>query len=289
MDSGDEFGEDFVAIVEMRHYDKIRELVFKYHFDLVQYSVGLTIPNDFPNLINHFKKVGTKIVLDVDDLYMKRPDVAKAIKACDALTTTSENLQRHYGNYYNKWGYIIENGIDPKEDQWKIYPVKNEEPVFGYLGSTRHEDDLRVMEYDFSTRPLFVVCEEYRNLLNVSHHSLLKTWNEYAWEYNCIDVALAPLVPNKFNQSKSFLKVVESGFKKKAIIVSDTEPYNRHPEFYPVIDRIKVGESWKERIESYTMEEATQRGEELFKLVQPWDVRNLNKRRREIYTEILNK
>ena len=78
-------------------------------------------------------------------------------------------------------------------------------------------------------------------------------------------------------------------FKKKAIICSDIEPYNRkiHSEFRDVIDFIPLGTSWKDRIESYTLEEAHQRGEELYKLVQPFELRNLNKKRREIYEQII--
>jgi hypothetical protein len=185
--------------------------------------------------------------------------------------------------------YIIENAVDLDTVQFQPYPVANDEPVFGYLGSTRHEKDLEIMDYDFSTRELLVVCEEYAEVLDVNHYTTLKHWTEYAWEYNAIDVALAPLVPNPFNQSKSFLKVIEAGFKKKAIICSDTEPYNREgfEHFGDTIDLIKVGDSWQERIESYTVEEARQRGEALYDLVQPFEVKTLNQKRRQIFEDIL--
>ncbi|MCR4307036.1 MAG: glycosyltransferase [Candidatus Berkelbacteria bacterium] len=49
----------------------------------------------------------------------------------------------------------------------------------------------------------------------------------YGEMYNEIDVALVPLLPNKFNKCKSELKIVEAGHMGKAVIVSDTEPYNK--------------------------------------------------------------
>lgn len=48
---------------------------------------------------------------------------------------------------------------------------------------------------------------------------------KYALNYNLSDVSLIPLVDNLFNSSKSQLKVIESGFHKKAIICSNVKPY----------------------------------------------------------------
>jgi hypothetical protein len=291
LESGNEFSEDKVAVANSQSISKIRDLVQEHHFDIVQYSVGVVVPQNFPEFFAYMKRRGACMIIDVDDLYHKRADVKKSIEICDAMTTVSDNLRSYYNHYSNKYAYIIENGINSKEMQWKPYFSANEEPVFGYLGSTRHEEDLKAMNYDFSTRPLFTVCEEYKNVLDVSYHSFLRGWMDYAWEYNGIDVALAPLVPNKFTAGKSFLKVIEAGFKKRAIITSDLEPYSRkiHSDVLPYFDRIPVGKSWKDRIESFTLEEARQRGEELYKAVQPYEVRQLNKKRRAIYEEILKK
>jgi glycosyltransferase involved in cell wall biosynthesis len=52
-----------------------------------------------------------------------------------------------------------------------------------------------------------------------------KPVNSYATNYNLFDVSLAPLFNNKFNCMKSQLKVVESGFHKKALIASEVGPY----------------------------------------------------------------
>lgn len=51
-------------------------------------------------------------------------------------------------------------------------------------------------------------------------------WN-YGDLYNQIDVALAPLVNEPFNNCKSELKLIEAGTMKKCIIASDCLPYNK--------------------------------------------------------------
>ena len=289
-ESRDEFKEDSVVIVETSHREKLMDVVNNNHFDIVQFSVAASGFEHIPHFVDFMKRRGSKLVLDIDDKYHNRKDVKSSIKIADAITTVSDYLAQYYMKYGAKrYPHVIENGVDSQERQFEIYPVANDKPIFGYLGSTRHEDDLRMMDYNFHSREVLAVCEEYYKLLDLNHYTSLKHWSDYAWEYNAIDVALAPLQDNSFNNSKSFLKVIEAGFKKKAIICSDIEPYNRkiHSEFRDVIDFIPLGTSWKDRIESYTLEEAHQRGEELYKLVQPFELRNLNKKRREIYEQII--
>jgi len=52
-----------------------------------------------------------------------------------------------------------------------------------------------------------------------------KDINKYAFNYNYFDVSLAPLVASDFNRNKSQLKVIESGFHKKALIATAEDPY----------------------------------------------------------------
>lgn len=49
--------------------------------------------------------------------------------------------------------------------------------------------------------------------------------NNYARNYNHLDISLAPLVENKFNMFKSQLKVVEAGFYRKALVAQNFGPY----------------------------------------------------------------
>lgn len=47
----------------------------------------------------------------------------------------------------------------------------------------------------------------------------------YGTCYNEFDIAVAPLVDDEFNRMKSQLKVIEAGFHKKPLILSDIAPY----------------------------------------------------------------
>jgi glycosyltransferase involved in cell wall biosynthesis len=58
----------------------------------------------------------------------------------------------------------------------------------------------------------------YRRILSA-------TATEYARMYNEIDVALVPLKENNFNGYKSQIKIIEAGYFKKAVIVSNVAPY----------------------------------------------------------------
>ena len=49
--------------------------------------------------------------------------------------------------------------------------------------------------------------------------------SKYAFNYNLFDVSLAPLLDTVFNNNKSQLKAIESGFHKKALIASECSPY----------------------------------------------------------------
>lgn len=61
--------------------------------------------------------------------------------------------------------------------------------------------------------------EQYRRLWGTD------TFN-YAKLYDHIDVSLVPLEQNMFSACKSELKLIEAGFKKKAVIVSNVKPYD---------------------------------------------------------------
>lgn len=81
------------------------------------------------------------------------------------------------------------------------------------------------------------ISEDYRKFLlsfdrqefNTENESYIRRWteeiNRYAVNYNHMDVSLVPLVDSVFNTNKSQLKIIEAGFHKKAVIVSDVNPY----------------------------------------------------------------
>jgi glycosyltransferase involved in cell wall biosynthesis len=84
-----------------------------------------------------------------------------------------------------------------------------------------------------------IVSDEYREFLmkfipnqqwtNVDDEPYRREWtkdvNEFAKHYRNIDVLLAPLNENGFNEVKSELKFIEAGFTHTAVIASNYGPY----------------------------------------------------------------
>lgn len=71
-------------------------------------------------------------------------------------------------------------------------------------------------------------CDKEKNDLWINQ-KYVRMWGvpveQWGYEYNKIDVSLVPLIDNKFNNCKSELKMIEAGFKGKAVICSDVYPY----------------------------------------------------------------
>jgi glycosyltransferase involved in cell wall biosynthesis len=170
----------------------------------------------------------------------------------DAITTThykiADVIRSETGN---RNIYVIPNGINPEHDQFANKPVQNKNLTFGWSGSITHFEDVMLMhdslyslyKSEFNTRFNFVYGghekkDTFSNQIlgvlsckGIANESIFATYPatdvfNYANFYDLIDVSLIPLRDNRFNNLKSNLKLLESGFKKKAAIVSDVEPYS---------------------------------------------------------------
>jgi glycosyltransferase involved in cell wall biosynthesis len=71
--------------------------------------------------------------------------------------------------------------------------------------------------------------------------------NEFAYMYDSCHVMLAPLRKNLFNECKSEIKVVEAGWKGKAVIASNIEPYKKFDNII-LIDEHKGHKDWYKAI-----------------------------------------
>lgn len=114
--------------------------------------------------------------------------------------------------------------INKQTGEQKQRPIKPEETVW-----THYE---RQFTSNYNN-----LDKEYKDFLHLfkevpyddTNKPYVRRWtkkiNEYATNYNYLDVSLAPLVPSVFNANKSQLKVIEAGFFKKALIATNTDPY----------------------------------------------------------------
>jgi hypothetical protein len=116
-------------------------------------------------------------------------------------------------NIDRKTGKQTQRDIQPHESVWAKYEqiITNNYSIV----SDRYKKFL--LKFDKS---------EYDDVDNEPYRRVwTKPISTYATNYNLFDISLAPLVDNKFNMMKSQLKVIESGFHKKALIAQDFGPY----------------------------------------------------------------
>lgn len=132
---------------------------------------------------------------------------------------------------------------------------------------------------------------------NVKTQPYKRIWTKpiqsYATGYNEIDIAVAPLVDNKFNKMKSPLKVIEAGFHKKPLIASDVAPYQLdciHKENALLVPEKKAHKLFpkyaKQLINSESMRKEL--GEALYETVKDkYDLSKVTNKRAQLYKSII--
>ncbi len=175
-----------------------------------------------------------------------------SLKNIDHITTTT-SLFADVIMKINPMVTVLPNAIDPAQPQFEINPAPSPLTRFGWVGGVCHLDDIKLMESSFKQlnsdaklkdkyqlylmgfnagdatgiyprfEEIFTAGLEFNN----DRYYRINSANvfSYAQGYNLFDVALAPLTCNLFNNCKSELKMIEGGFMKKAMIVSDVMPY----------------------------------------------------------------
>ena len=164
------------------------------------------------------------------------------------------------------------------------------------------------------TQNYSTVSEDYKKYLNTfapegytneMSESYLRVWTKpvqsYAKNYSKFDVSLAPIKNHIFNRMKSQLKVIESGFYKKAIIASNLGPYTidlkhclDHGNFVDgnalLVDENRNHSDWAKFIEKLVKNPnmAKDMGERLYETVKDtYDLNVVTKARAEFYKSIV--
>ena len=164
------------------------------------------------------------------------------------------------------------------------------------------------------TQNYSTVSEDYKKYLNMftadaypneMSEPYLRVWTKpvqsYAKNYSKFDVSLAPIKNHIFNSMKSQLKVIESGFYKKAIIASNIGPYTidlkhslDHGNFVDgnalLVDENRNHSDWAKFIEKLVKNPnmAKDMGERLYETVKDkYDLNVVTKARAEFYKSIV--
>ena len=179
--------------------------------------------------------------------------------------------------------------ILPNETVWAQY-----EKIF--------TQDYKMVSEEYKKHLLNYDQQSYSNELNEAY---VRVWTKpvtsYAKNYSKFDVSLSPIKNTMFNRMKSQLKVIESGFYKKALIASDLGPYTidlkhclKNGEFVDgnalLVNENRNHADWAKFIEKLVKNPnlAKDMGERLYETVKDkYDLNIVTKTRAEFYKSIV--
>lgn len=207
--------------------------------------------------MQRLKRMSIPYVLDIDDYWVlpshhtlskyykdNHAEILMTLmKNAYAVTTTHERLAERI-LAHNKHVVIAPNCIAPKENQWMSEANAHDGIVFGWAGSMHHQKDIEMI-YPAIRKGFGLDCYWLLggyvdgNKMWEYFDGMFSNWGKskkyirvnalnvysYAQIYDLVDVALIPLENNTFNSMKSHLKLIEAGFKRKAVICSNVHPY----------------------------------------------------------------
>ena len=303
------------------------EIDFLKEHDLVVANRFISKTGNQEAVIQKLLQAGVPYILDLDDDY-RIPEwhvlrqaakkmnhsgqIATAAKGALAVTTTHELLADAITKEIGQKNvYIVPNGIDTSEEQFKIHDKKQDVTTFGWSGSVTHFEDvlemfegLLAMYKNHDTLKVVYGGFEAQDITSNAIAGILTAKgaatpeqfgyysacdvSKYALFYEAIDVALIPLRNNRFNNMKSNLKMLEAGFKKKAVIVSNVWPYtsligdnclnvNHKHDWYKHMTKLLKNPNMIADL-----------AEKLHETVQPYEIKHIAETRFNIYKQCLN-
>lgn len=224
----------------------------------------IVLQRDFPDNLAFFKKIlkfagalQIPVVFDLDDNLLALPEnhpdrlshhyassllpIYEALLLADFVTVSTEKLKQTFKSF-NDNIYVLPNFLD--DSLWPFHlPIRQNKtkPItIGYMGGESHKPDIEwitpVLEkinqkFDGEINFHFYGVqppETFLGLTNVKYTEL-KTYHykEFIDDFHHIDVDIfiAPLINNLFNQCKSPLKFFEYSTIGVPGVFSDIEPY----------------------------------------------------------------
>jgi glycosyltransferase involved in cell wall biosynthesis len=186
-------------------------------------------------------------------------------------------------------GEQVRRNIRPEETVWASY-----EKIF--------TQNFQIISEDYKK---FLLNYTQENYDNESSESYARVWTKpvtsYAKNYSRFDISLAPIKNHMFNRMKSQLKVIESGFYKKALIASNLGPYTidlkhclKNGNFVEgnalLVDENRNHSDWAKFIEKLVKNPnmIKDMGEKLYETVKDtYDLNTITKNRAEFYKSII--
>jgi glycosyltransferase involved in cell wall biosynthesis len=147
--------DDF--IVDIMDNPPIEDKDFISFYDIIVLQGTVVMNDNLFKILENLKKQGLKIVLDIDDywrlspshaMYKKMEETYKTLverlKIADLITTTTVNLARELLRF-NKNVKVLENAINPEEEQFISNPIESNKVRIGWAGGSSHLEDLKCL------------------------------------------------------------------------------------------------------------------------------------------------
>jgi len=244
----------------------------------------------------------------------------EVLRKHEYITTTTPLLAEQI-RPYNKNVEVFENSLHPLAPMMQIKPTESDRYRMGWIGGSQHWIDIQLLRgfpnrlnFDNKTKGRYVLQlygfmgrTVYENFAEIftdykrikepfkafpprpAMHS--EDSPSYLTYYNDMDCALVPLADTKFNSLKSELKVVEAGFFKKPVIVSNVMPYT-----YIINEKnaliVNKPKDWFTHAKKLITNPNLGRdlGEQLYEdVIQRYHVGLINERRTAFYESIIKK
>lgn len=235
------------------------DISFIMESDIIVFSRLYAI-TDYPMIkvfVEAAKHFGKKIVYETDDNFFDLPSHNKVWEAAiqsrelilymmrnaDAYTVTTKRLGEVLNRIYEKPTYVLPNSVEMESHPDSVYkkqvPVKEPGMIrIGWTGGSTHVKDLQVFSSALkrvlkkhSNVEFYNFSSEYvdRNVFNYPHNHIglvpVEIYHDVLRDMD-LDIAVTPLIGDKFNASKSAIKWTEFSMCKYATIYSAVPPYS---------------------------------------------------------------
>jgi hypothetical protein len=218
-----------ITDIEPETWDKVTHVIASKAFPV----------SPLDNFVKLCRASNVKLILDQDDWWelpkghpmngtyeagLFQDRILKSMKVADQIWVTNHTLANKV-RPYNRNIVIIPNGIDL--NRWEVNREPSDAVRFAYIGGQHHQRDLKATNLDLSEVESYVAdVDGYPAILKAKHTMASMRPSDYHKMYENCDVSLAPLNASQFASCKSHLKMIEAGFSKSALIVSNVKPYS---------------------------------------------------------------
>ncbi|HID97393.1 MAG TPA: glycosyltransferase [Thermodesulfobacteriaceae bacterium] len=259
--------EKGLALTHLAEQFLVPNALEKYRPDTLVFQTPLSDENiDYLKLIREYHK--GLIIFEIDDLLSQIPyknpafenigrknmkkQISRALQYCDRMIVSTKPLAKAYSGMC-KNVRIVPNYISSAAwGNLKTRANRKEKPRVGWAGSVFHYGDLLVIKdvvKELADRVEWIfmgMCpDEIRPYISEYHEGVAIDAYPAKLASLGLDLAVAPLEINPFNEAKSNLRILEYGILGIPVVATDIYPYRNAPVTL-VKNRFK---DWKRAIE----------------------------------------